>query len=279
VGAFGDEPIGTYAGFQSEGEYCGRGSVEYAGRASWSCGSVEPARSPRAAAFADGVSPISGSVSPTGMGMCADRSPYGFAGWEDEKMKGASRSGPEVATAGCVARDAATASTPITGDPTAIPVPPASPAVTTGSAAMGNVSAKHVSTPASTATSDRTRTAWSAMTEEPRAERIAPVEKTGRCSTGYEAGRAGTSVSAPYGRRASHRNEWRAQKKARAAKPLTEWNPLRTAALGLLAPLILLSGFAVWHHYRVSDRRLGFSHRVVNSEGSGAPDALKGRQK
>src|SRR5215471_11369501 len=109
VGAFGDEPIGTYAGFQSEGEYCGRGSVEYAGRASWSCGWVEPARNPRAAAFADGVSPISGSVSPTGMGMCADRSPYGFAGWEDEKMKGASRSGPEVATAGCVARDAATA--------------------------------------------------------------------------------------------------------------------------------------------------------------------------
>jgi hypothetical protein len=139
---------------------------------------------------------------------------------------------------------------------------------------MGNLSAGQISSPASSAMSNRTRTAGSATIEEPRAERIAPVEKTGRCSTDYETGRAGTSVNAAYGRRESHRNEWQAQKKARTAKPFAESNPLRTAALGFLAPLILLSAFAVWRHYGAPHWRPSFSHRVVNSLGSGASKSV-----
>src|SRR5262249_47559185 len=94
-------------------------------RASWSCGPVPEAENAHGVAYSDGATSFSGGVSCASGKLDPDVSPYGFAGWEDEKMKGASRSCQDVACGSPVAIDTATPARPAGSGSSCAPARPA----------------------------------------------------------------------------------------------------------------------------------------------------------
>src|SRR5215469_4222541 len=237
LGAFSHEEMTALAGLETAGEYAGKASlsvpVRPEARADWSCGPVAEAVKARGVAYPGGATDFSGGVSYASGKLHPDGSPYGFAGWEDEKMKGASRSCKEVASESRVAIDTATTASPVE---TGSSCTPARPAETGRSSAPASPGGTGSYTPARSAEAVSSR---------------APVNPA---STGW----------------ASPRNDWKAQKKRRVIKPLVARDPLTTAALGLLAPLILLSAFAIWRHIGVSRHHPVVIHQVQDGTTNGA---------
>jgi hypothetical protein len=79
-----------------------------------------------------------------------------------------------------------------------------------------------------------------------------------------------TSVNPVSASWADSADKGRAPKKQRIGKPHFAWDPLRTASLALLAPLIFLSAFAFIRRHSVSHGQSPADHRVWNGKGSGA---------
>jgi hypothetical protein len=224
-------------------------------REGWSCGPVTQAGNPRRVAYSggatpSGATPLSGGV-PYGSGsyvsgmLHPDGSPYGFAGWEDEKMKGASRSCQEIASESRA--EIETAAT-INSAGTASSCAPARPA--------GAVSSQVPGRPAGTANLQARPGANMVIQTEANAkvadrrQGLNPPVPGGHSSAvrGSAGGRARAAVNPAYSGWPSPTNDWKAQKKQRSEKPLVAWDPLKVAAFGLMAPLVLLSAFAMWRH-------------------------------
>jgi hypothetical protein len=202
-GVFPDESLRELAlpsaGPGGEGEYPGVVAPHFEARGACNYPSGQRVGNAVGGAQAGGIPATPDSLYP---GV----SPYRFAGWEDEKVKGASRSSVEVAISAGSSASSATGSGVGEGFAgTQIPAPASPPA----SAPEGRMENRNM---------------------------------------------AGLT---PY----SH---GRARREARSGRPIVARDPLRTAALGLLAPLILLSGFAVCRHFGISHQHGVGIHQVSN---------------
>jgi len=186
-----------------------------------------------------------GGLAQTASDSSVPGSPYCFVSWEDEKTKGSSTAGP-----------AHNLEAPANSSPEPLQIP-VQKARSPEAAPMPGQSVRN-----------------SEFFDRP-----AMAAPTFGCGTmanprGLAANPSGP-VSAGVGARYEPSNNpvfsQKAHKRHRSAKPLGAPDPLVTALLALLAPLVILSTFAICRHYGGSDRGPAASHRVWKVEGSRQP--------
>jgi len=170
-------------------------------------------------------------------------SPYCFGSWEDEKAKGSSPAGPAQNLA------ALADSSP---DPPPIPVQEAR----RPEAPMPGQGVRYSEFSDGTAMA-APRFGCSAMAN--------PLDYAANASAPVGAG-----VGVRYDPSNNPVFSQKAHKRHRSTRPHCATDPLVTALLALLAPLVILSAFAMCRRYPGSDRGPAANHRVWKVEGSGA---------
>jgi hypothetical protein len=183
-----------------------------------------------------------GSVKQSGRWAASSYLPgstYGFAGWEEEKVRGGSRSSPEIAIqSSCASSPGEAAQSREAG------------AQGTACRGAGDPPARFIPRP------------------EPSGQRPSSEYTT-------KARSDGASVNPIPIASASPGTGLRPDKKARSTRARLEWDPLRAASLAMFVPLIMLTAFAICRHKSVLHNQAAAIHRTGDVVGYGAGSEAK----